>query len=168
MEDNTTTFHKNDYTWNKEATMIYIESPAGVGYSMCPLQSECMFNDTLAANDNFVAFMNLMTAKFPDLQGNDIYLAGESYAGIYVPMLALKIDAYIQSAPTGYIPKLKGIMVGNGVTTWKYDGFPATFEMGYYFGLINSTIYNNVKKNCNLTSDAMSDDCSRWVNDFNT
>jgi carboxypeptidase C (cathepsin A) len=56
MEDNTTVFVKNEYAWNKEATVIYIESPAGVGYSICGNASECMFTDTNVAQDNFAAF----------------------------------------------------------------------------------------------------------------
>lgn len=35
MEDEDTKFQKNDWSWNKEANMLYIESPAGVGYSYC-------------------------------------------------------------------------------------------------------------------------------------
>ncbi len=35
MEDGATTFTYNDYSWNNEATMIYLESPAGVGFSVC-------------------------------------------------------------------------------------------------------------------------------------
>jgi serine carboxypeptidase-like clade 1 len=156
MDDGTTTFKENLYTWNKEATVIYLESPAGVGFSKCPKSEECQFNDTLAASDNFVAFYNLMTTKFTDLQKNDLYLAGESYAGKYVPMLAKKIDDYITSTAgkSGvYVPNFKGFMVGNGVTSAIYDGFPATWEMAFYFGLIDSTLYYNVKNNCDLTSD---------------
>jgi len=44
-------------------------------------------NDTQTAIDNLMA-VRLFFEKFPNLEGNDFYIAGESYAGIYVPMLA--------------------------------------------------------------------------------
>lgn len=88
IEDGQTTFVENAYSWNKFATIIYFDSPAGVGYSICGDQSECDFDDLNTADDNLNAFIALMTTKFPQLQGNDLYLAGESYAGVYVPRLA--------------------------------------------------------------------------------
>jgi len=30
---------------------------------------------------------------------------------------------------------LKGFMVGNGVTNWKYDGDAALTKIGFYFGV---------------------------------
>ena len=88
LEDGSQEFTKNPYPWNKEASVIYLESPAGVGFSICEKSEECQFNDTTTAEDNLVAVLNLMTMKFPDLQDNELYLSGESYAGIYVPYLA--------------------------------------------------------------------------------
>jgi carboxypeptidase C (cathepsin A) len=46
LEDGALNFTQNDYSWNKEATVIYIESPAGVGYSICGDPNECKeYND---------------------------------------------------------------------------------------------------------------------------
>ena len=41
MEDGGSTFNKNDYSWNREANMLYIESPAGVGFSYCGVDGGC-------------------------------------------------------------------------------------------------------------------------------
>lgn len=67
MEDGTSNFVRNDYSWNTEATMIYIESPAGVGFSKCPNADECTFDDDKTADDALTATINLLTMKFPDL-----------------------------------------------------------------------------------------------------
>jgi carboxypeptidase C (cathepsin A) len=152
MEDGSTEFVKNPYAWNKEASVIYIESPAGVGFSICGKTEECNFNDSNSADDNLIAVLNLMTMKFPELKDNDLYLSGESYAGIYVPYLAQRIDTYIKQAKHnktgGYIPNLKGFMIGNGVTDWRFDTTPALFEMSQMHGLIPIDLYNFMKKNC--------------------
>jgi carboxypeptidase C (cathepsin A) len=69
---------------------------------------------------------------------NDVYISGESYAGIYVPKLASRLNDYLvknKDDPTKYKPKFKGFMVGNGVTNWKYDTQPALIEMAYWHGL---------------------------------
>lgn len=81
-----------------------------------------------------------MTMKFPEFQKNDLYLSGESYAGIYVPYLASRIHAHNEANKTvkgAYLPNLKGFMVGNPVTSWKYDTDPAFFEMAYSHQLID-------------------------------
>lgn len=93
MEDNTTTFHFNDYSWNREANMLYIEMPAGVGYSYCGRNYECNFNDENSAQDNLQALLNFFV-KFPEYINNELYISGESYAGVYVPYLAYEIDLY--------------------------------------------------------------------------
>jgi carboxypeptidase C (cathepsin A) len=94
-----------------------------------------------------------MIQKFPDLQKNDLYIAGESYGGIYVPQLVLRMDWYMQNHSGNssvYIPNLKGFMVGNGVTHRKYDCEPAWAEMAYWFGMIDEDLHNNLAA-CNLT-----------------
>lgn len=76
--------------------------PAGVGYSICGKQSECVFDDNNSADDNLKAVVYLFQNKFTAIQNNSLYVSGESYAGIYVPQLALRIDRFINSTkPSG-------------------------------------------------------------------
>ena len=44
-------------------------------------------NDMTSSEDAFVALQAWYT-KFPEFKVNDLYISGESYAGIYVPYLA--------------------------------------------------------------------------------
>lgn len=54
--------------------------------------------------------------KFPTYKKSDFYIAGESYAGVYVPTLAWEIVNYNKLPSTKAPIKLKGIMVGNACT----------------------------------------------------
>jgi len=85
MEDDTTTFHYNEYSWNTFANVVYIDSPGGVGFSTCGSRADCTYNDDSSAADNFDAIVYWYENLFPEYQPNPVYITGESYAGIYVP-----------------------------------------------------------------------------------
>jgi carboxypeptidase C (cathepsin A) len=63
MGDGATNFTFNDWSWNNNANMVYIESPAGVGYSICGDPAECKFDDNNSADDNLVAVLYLLQNK---------------------------------------------------------------------------------------------------------
>ena len=80
-------------------------------------------------------------------------MAGESYGGIYVPYLAKKIDEYIvknKDVQGVYLPNLKGFIVGNGLTSWKYDITPAYFHLAYFRGLIDYDFFTEVNNQCDF------------------
>jgi serine carboxypeptidase-like clade 2 len=51
--------------------------------------------------------------KYPEYRRSPFFIAGESYAGKYIPDLAVLIDRYNLDAASPI--NLKGFMIGNGV-----------------------------------------------------
>jgi len=118
------------------------------------MPANCSFDDDTTATDN-VDFMVGWFEKYPNFKGNDLYLSGESYGGIYIPMLALGIVEY-NNKQTDATKKLnlKGMMVGNGCTNWDYDCNPATIEIGYGRAMYSNQLYNTIMDNNCSNNDA--------------
>lgn len=85
-EEDPSQMYLNPYRWNKKASVLYLESPGAVGFSKAS-KDYLSQNDTSVARDNLIALIQFFT-KYNQFQGNDFYIAGESYAGIYIPQLA--------------------------------------------------------------------------------
>jgi serine carboxypeptidase-like clade 1 len=87
--------------------------------------------------------------KFPEFKKNDLYISGESYAGIYVPFTVNAIhhhNAVHTRDPNVFKPNLKGMMVGNGVTSTKYDSINTWMEMAYYHSLYPGEVWEGIQK----------------------
>jgi serine carboxypeptidase-like clade 2 len=82
----------NPYSWHKVSNLLFLESPAGVGYSY-NTNTSFTYNDAITANDNMNALLDFFN-KFKEYRTNNFWIAGESYAGKYVPDLAVLIDLY--------------------------------------------------------------------------
>jgi len=143
---------KNELSWNLEANILYIEQPAGVGYSWCDYKNhpeQCHFDDNSMAADNVDAIIGWYD-KFPEFKKNHLYISGESYAGIYVPFTMNAIhhhNAVHSRDPTIFKPNLVGMMVGNGVTSPKYDSINAYMEMAYYHSLYPGEVWEAINSN---------------------
>ena len=72
-------------------------------------------------------------------------MAGESYAGVYVPYMAWRIDQQNKQAEQDDFKfNLKGFIVGNPVTDWQYDGDSSYLSGGHYRGLVGNELNNNI------------------------
>ena len=122
-------FQMNEYSWHKSAKMLYIDSPGDVGFSYIDSQEiyEKEINDDIAANDNLNALIDFFN-KFQNYKGRDFYIAGESYAGIYIPMLAYNIIMYNKKVVESKKIHLRGILVGNGVADFSNDSLNAKYD----------------------------------------
>eukprot|EP01128_Nolandella_sp_AFSM9_P002197 TRINITY_DN12581_c0_g1_i1.p1 TRINITY_DN12581_c0_g1~~TRINITY_DN12581_c0_g1_i1.p1 ORF type:complete len:442 (-),score=83.34 TRINITY_DN12581_c0_g1_i1:52-1377(-) len=101
---------ENPYSWNRIANVLYIEAPAGVGFSYSNDPSDYNTNNKKTAADNYV-FLNLWLKLFPEYFNRPLWITGESYAGDYVPdlmTLILEGDGPLKN-------NLKGTLLGNPV-----------------------------------------------------
>ncbi|XP_022994394.1 serine carboxypeptidase-like 31 isoform X2 [Cucurbita maxima] len=72
----------NDYSWNKEANMLFLESPIGVGFSYTNTTTDYHnLGNEFTANDAYTFLQNWFL-KFPSYRNHTFYIAGESYAGM--------------------------------------------------------------------------------------
>lgn len=106
---------ENPHSWHQASNLLFFESPTGVGFSYNN-ESGYSHNDYNTADDNFNALIDFFH-KYPEYQKNKFWIAGESYAGKYIPDLAVRIDRFNdESGSTGI--DFRGIMVGNGVMSF--------------------------------------------------
>ncbi len=105
--------YTNPYAWNKHANIIYLESPGSVGFSTANTKYKTS-NDTSVAKDNLKA-LQIFFDYYPQYKGNDFYIAGESYAGIYIPRLAEEILSFNEGMQEARI-NLRGVLIGNACT----------------------------------------------------
>ena len=91
-------FFYNEHAWTRIGGVLMFDWPPPVGFSYCADPTgdgnSCgVLNDTRAAEVDFAALRGWFDTKFPEYKANDLYLTGESYAGIYIPKLAQQILA---------------------------------------------------------------------------
>jgi len=137
---------RNPYAWTKQANLLIIESPAGVGYSYCAEMvrgAACTNSDKSTAKAARAAIQDFFQNKFPTFRQNPFYITGESYAGVYVPTLTAEI---LQSAPE---IKLKCIAVGDPCTDNAAQS--DSMDMLWYahkYGLVPDSDFELLWNNC--------------------
>lgn len=97
----------NPYSWNANASVIFLDQPVNVGYSY----SSSGVSNTVAAGKDVYALLTLFFEQFPEYASQDFHIAGESYAGHYIPVFASEISSHKKTNIN-----LKSVLIGNGLT----------------------------------------------------
>ncbi|KAB2086316.1 hypothetical protein ES319_A04G022300v1 [Gossypium barbadense] len=120
----------NSFSWNKVSNLLFIDSPIGSGWSYSNSSSD--YNN----GDDSTIF-----------KSKDLYMAGSSFAGHFVPNLAnALLDDNNQSKQSKF--NLKGLVLGNPMLRKKLDEI-AKIDFFFSQEMINSSLYNEIKKECN-------------------
>jgi len=133
VNENGTATVTNPYSWNSNANLLYIDQPAGTGFSYGLGMDH---NEAGVAADMY-DFLQQFMKSHSQYSKLPFYAIGESYAGHYVPAVTHKVWQNNQKLPEGALKiNLQGTAVGNGLTD-------PSIQYKYYKDMIIST--NNHK-----------------------
>uniref|UniRef100_A0A0B7B8G6 Carboxypeptidase n=1 Tax=Arion vulgaris TaxID=1028688 RepID=A0A0B7B8G6_9EUPU len=138
VNDDGKNLEANPYSWNLITNMIYLESPAGVGFSYSDDRNYTTDDDDVARN-NHLALQDFFQ-KFPEYKENEFYITGESYAGIYAPTL---VSVVLDDPDIN----LKGFAVGNGLSDNDMNDNSIVY-FTYYHGLIETRDWFRMRHAC--------------------
>jgi cathepsin A (carboxypeptidase C) len=120
----------NPNSWNSFANLLYVDQPAGTGFSYSDRSG---YDSTEAeVSEDLYHFIIDFLKAYPQFQENDFFITGESYAGHYVPATAHRVWLGNKNKESDVVIPLKGMAVGNGLTDpeIQYSYYP---EMAYDF-----------------------------------
>lgn len=138
---------RNSMSWNRASNLLFVESPAGVGWSYSNTTSDYNSGDASTARDMYIFLLNWYK-KFPEFRSRELFLTGESYAGHYIPQLAdVLLDHNLHS--TGFKFNIKGVAIGNPLLKLDRD-VPATYEFFWSHGMISDELGLKIMNECDF------------------
>ncbi|KAJ9552065.1 hypothetical protein OSB04_016110 [Centaurea solstitialis] len=151
------TLFRNKYAWSNVANVLFLECPAGVGFSYSNTTSDYDHpGDKKTADDSYIFLINWLE-RFPQYKTHDFYITGESYAGHYVPQLAYTILRNNKKTKENVI-NIKGIAIGNA---WIDDEActRGMFDYWWSHALNSDETHDSIFKYCNFVNDSSSSKC---------
>ncbi|XP_020230241.1 serine carboxypeptidase-like 33 [Cajanus cajan] len=160
VNENGEGLHFNNYSWNQEANLLFVESPVGIGFSYTNTTSDfpTILEDHFVAEDAYNFLANWLQ-RFPQFKSRDFFISGESYAGHYIPQLAELI--FDRNKDTNRYPfiNLKGFIAGNPETDDYYDN-KGLLEYAWSHAVISDEQYDKAKQVCDFKQFYWSDECN--------
>ena len=138
----------NPHSWHKFGHLVFLESPAFVGFSYSRDEEDLTVGDDRTSVDN-LAFLLGFLDRYPHLKGSPLWLSGESYAGHYLPQLALEIIRH--NAKNDDPIRLVGMTLGNPWTEPPLDN-KGTVEHWYTHSMISDEARQGIERYCNFSA----------------
>lgn len=139
---------RNHASWNRKFGVLFIDSPVGSGYSIAEKDEDIPTDENQVAEHLYTALEGFYSSV-PEFSNRLLFVAGESYAGKYVPALGHCIlmksknnsmgNAELGSLVYGgsKLPfRLGGLLIGNGLTDPEIQ-VQTHANVAYNFGLID-------------------------------
>ncbi|KAI3498142.1 hypothetical protein L1887_33911 [Cichorium endivia] len=139
------TITNNPNSWTKMANIIFVDMPAGVGFSYATTKEASISSDRIVvkqAND----FIRKFLIDHPKFLKNPLYITGISYMGIVTPIITSEL---YKANERGDQPSLniQGYILCSPLTD-KFMDFNSRVEYAHRMALISDDIYKSAIENC--------------------
>ncbi|KAL8541617.1 hypothetical protein ACS0TY_002760 [Phlomoides rotata] len=136
----------NPYSWTKVSNIIFIDQPVGTGFTYPKTPGAYESNDTISGYLAY-EFLQKWIINHPKFQKNPLYVAGDSFGGIIVPLV---VDHVYDGIKAGSEPHLnmKGYILGNPITDYFVD-YNGRIPYAHRMGLLSDELYLSAKESCN-------------------
>ncbi|KAM0887648.1 hypothetical protein ACQ4PT_028902 [Festuca glaucescens] len=134
------------YSWSKMASIIFLDSPSGSGFSYARDPEGYDVGD-MSSSLQVVTFLNKWLNDHPRYRSNEFYLGGSSYAGKMIPLIVQYISEGNEQRNQPVI-NLQGYLVGNTITGSKFDDFNSRILYSHGVGIISDQLYEAAMENC--------------------
>ncbi|GAB2293757.1 hypothetical protein Dimus_027970 [Dionaea muscipula] len=133
------------HSWTEVVSIIYIDMPVGTGFSYgrTPLAKH---SSDVIASYHADEFLRKWLQDHPKFQSNSVYLGGESYSGMTLPVYFYQMSKGNEEGLEPFI-NLKGYLLGNPITNHTIEGsYLVPFVHG--LGLISDELYESLVTSC--------------------
>ncbi|XP_042417441.1 serine carboxypeptidase-like 18 isoform X2 [Zingiber officinale] len=153
------------YSWTKIANVIFLDSPLGSGFSYSRKYEGYDANDTIWSEQAY-KFLIQWLVEHPQFISNPLYIAGDSYAGKIVPMVAKRILDGIDEGKEPLL-NLQGYIIGNPATGGKVDK-NSKISYAHSMGIISDDFFEMIQKSCSgqAYENPTTSQCQMYLNSF--
>ncbi|POO00687.1 Serine carboxypeptidase-like, partial [Trema orientale] len=150
----------NPYSWTKAASIIFVDAPVGTGFSFSKSLKGVLTGDFVYANRS-LNFLRMWLLAHPEFSSLPLYLGGDSFSGMIIPIIAEEIAKSTEANRILGI-NLQGYVLGNPATDAKLDG-NSKVKFAHSMAIISDELYESVKKTCKgqYTGTHKNDMCAR-------
>ncbi|CAJ1962099.1 unnamed protein product [Sphenostylis stenocarpa] len=153
------------HSWTKVSSIIFVDLPVFTGFTYPTTDSAAQRSDWKLVHQVH-QFLRKWLIDHPNFLSNQVYIGGDSYSGIPIPVIVQEISQGNEKGVQPWI-NLQGYLLGNPVTTQRERNYQIPFAHG--MALISDELYQSLQENCKgeyLNVDTRDVLCSRDVKSF--
>ncbi|BAT87277.1 hypothetical protein LR48_Vigan09g226000 [Vigna angularis] len=154
------------HSWTKVSSIIFVDLPVFTGFTYATTESAAQRSDWKLVHQVH-QFLRKWLIDHPTFLSNQVYIGGDSYSGIPIPVIVQEISQANEKGVQPWI-NLQGYLLGNAATTGSEYNYRIPFSHG--MGLISDELYESLQKNCKgeyTKVDVKNVLCSRDMESFN-